>query len=179
MAILGGNGGDVVQAIAGGVVNLLGSNRRAVLVDKRDGVRDHVVVGDDDGVIGGNVGGVDAWAKHMDLAALATLNDFANCPVCVVVFAGNSCGKCTDSGILLNLNSLIDLRIAVVEGYSPDVIVCSPESGELALGSGNLLGLSLFLSLGLRLSRLLLSLGLVLGSLGLFGLRRGHHECEG
>ena len=136
---LGGDAGDVVQAVGGVHVDGAGGHGGAAqgLVGvELHGVGGVLVVGHDDRVTGGDVGGVDAGAVLHDLTALGAIDEVAQGPVCIIVSAGDGSGIQAAQGLAgLNLDGGVFLEVAVIEGHGVQLGVLG-RGGDVSGGDG-------------------------------------------
>ena len=139
---LGGNQRNVVEAIGRvDIDGLSGIGLGVVLVlIEGDGVGDLGKIGDDGGVLIGNIVSVDAPANGADLRSLFAFHDGAQSPVGVVVLTRDGWRHLIADGFTLyHIDCRMHIRIAIVEGDRPGLrrlvaLVPFPIAGLAAAG---------------------------------------------
>ena len=140
---LGGNGGDVVQAIAGVNINRLLRylSALALIRIEGDGVGNLVIIRNDGGILGRDIRGIDPL---LDVGRSMVV-DRADGPVRIVITALNGRGHLVADGFALyDLDHLVHFAVAVVEGDRPGLNRVLPLCNEGCI-FGNRIGSSFYL----------------------------------
>ena len=110
---------DVVQAVAGTGIDGFGRNYLGLGIVSIESysIGNLVIVRNYSRIFGRNITAIDTGTGYTDLWSLATLNNFTDGPIGVIVLAGNRRGKLIADGFAFcNHYRLINFGITIIEG---------------------------------------------------------------